>query len=152
MGKVSLAIGLGVGYVLGARAGRERYEQIQQAATRLSGRPEVQQAVEKVRDSLPPQIQDAVDGVVQRASSGGTGTGTGSDTGTPEAATSTLAAGTSAPGAGISTAGTATSTPGAAAAAGSALPLEDEQVVVTPTTTTVTEGKARNLRDDQLLA
>ena len=27
-GKVGLVIGLGVGYVLGTRAGRERYEQI----------------------------------------------------------------------------------------------------------------------------
>jgi hypothetical protein len=71
MGKLSLALGLGVGYVLGTRAGRARYEQIQQAATRLTERPEVQEAVGKVRDSLPAQLQGAVDGIVPRPSSGG---------------------------------------------------------------------------------
>lgn len=34
-GKVGLVIGLGVGFVLGARAGRERYEQIKAAAQKV---------------------------------------------------------------------------------------------------------------------
>lgn len=75
MGKLSLALGIGVGYVLGSRAGRARYEQIQQAATRLTGRPEVQQAVGKVRDSLPPPLQGTVDGLVQKAGASGGGSG-----------------------------------------------------------------------------
>ena len=70
MGKVTFALGLGAGYVLGARAGRARYEQIQQAATRLTERPEVQEAVGKVRDSLPPTLQSTVDGLTGHASSG----------------------------------------------------------------------------------
>lgn len=37
-----------IGYTLGARAGRERYEQIAGAAQAVAGRPEVQQAKEKV--------------------------------------------------------------------------------------------------------
>ncbi|MGY1741687.1 MULTISPECIES: hypothetical protein [unclassified Blastococcus] len=80
MGKLSLAFGIGVGYVLGTRAGRARYEQIQQAATRLTERPEVQQAVGKVRESLPPQLQGAVDGLTKHApaaSSGGSGAANG---------------------------------------------------------------------------
>lgn len=75
MGKFSLALGLGVGYVLGSRAGHARYEQIQQAAVRLSGRPEVQEAVGKVRDSLPAPLQGTVDGLVQKA--GGSSAPTG---------------------------------------------------------------------------
>lgn len=74
MGKLSLALGIGVGYVLGTRAGRERYEQIQQATARLTGRPEVQQAVGKVRETLPPPLQGAVDKLVDTSSSGGAGT------------------------------------------------------------------------------
>ena len=36
--------GLAVGYVLGARAGRERYEQLRNTAQRFSERPAVQEA------------------------------------------------------------------------------------------------------------
>ena len=71
MGKLSLALGLGVGYVLGTKAGHARYEQIQQAAVRLTGRPEVQEAVSKVRESLPPQLQEAVDGLTKSSSGSG---------------------------------------------------------------------------------
>jgi hypothetical protein len=81
MGKLSLALGLGVGYVLGSRAGHARYEQIQQAAVRLSGRPEVQDAVGKVRDSLPTQLQGTVDGLVQKAGASGGSTSGGNTSG-----------------------------------------------------------------------
>ncbi|WP_409330550.1 hypothetical protein [Trujillonella humicola] len=74
MGKLSLALGIGVGYVLGTRAGRERYQQIQQATARLTGRPEVQQAVGKVRETLPPPLQGAVDKLVESSPSGGPAT------------------------------------------------------------------------------
>jgi hypothetical protein len=66
MGKLSFALGLGAGYVLGARAGRARYEQIQQAAVSLTEKPQVQEAVGKVRDSLPAPLQGTVDGLVQK--------------------------------------------------------------------------------------
>jgi hypothetical protein len=75
MGKFSLALGLGVGYVLGSRAGHARYEQIQQAAGRLAERPQVQDAVSKVRDSLPAPLQGTVDGLVQKAGSGSASAG-----------------------------------------------------------------------------
>ena len=42
MGMVKLAAGVAVGYVLGARAGREKYEQIAARARRLGGAPETQ--------------------------------------------------------------------------------------------------------------
>jgi len=36
--------GLGIGFVLGARAGRERYEQMRRAARKIADNPAVQQA------------------------------------------------------------------------------------------------------------
>ncbi|MCW2601427.1 MAG: hypothetical protein JWM02_3256 [Frankiales bacterium] len=42
--KFTLLAGLGLGYVLGAKAGQERYQQIKRLADDLMGRPEVQQA------------------------------------------------------------------------------------------------------------
>jgi hypothetical protein len=49
MRKTSLLLGFGIGYVLGARAGRERYEQIMGLWRRVSGSPPVQEAAEKAR-------------------------------------------------------------------------------------------------------
>lgn len=40
-------VGFGAGYVLGAKAGRERYEQIVQLWNRVSGNPAVRQAAER---------------------------------------------------------------------------------------------------------
>jgi hypothetical protein len=77
MGKLSLALGLGVGYVLGTQAGRARYEQIKQAAAGLMERPEVQQAMEKARSAAPAPLQDSISKLSSRASgrqSAGAGT------------------------------------------------------------------------------
>jgi hypothetical protein len=49
-GKILFAAGLGVGYVLGTRAGRERYEQIKTASARLWNDPRVQERVEQAED------------------------------------------------------------------------------------------------------
>ena len=42
-GKAALLIGAGAGYLLGTRAGRQRYEQIRSTAERLWRNPKVQQ-------------------------------------------------------------------------------------------------------------
>ncbi|MER6507298.1 YtxH domain-containing protein [Nonomuraea sp. NPDC001636] len=42
--RMTFAVGLAVGYVLGSRAGRERYEQIKRAAQRVADSPRVQEA------------------------------------------------------------------------------------------------------------
>ena len=44
-GKILLVVGLGVGYVLGARAGRERYDDIKAAAQKFWNDPRVQKQV-----------------------------------------------------------------------------------------------------------
>jgi hypothetical protein len=76
MGRVSLGLGFGVGYVLGARAGRARYEQIRQAAAGVMGRPEVQQTLEQVRAAAPAPLQGGLDKLSGRGS-GRAGTGSG---------------------------------------------------------------------------
>lgn len=43
MGKITFGAGFAVGYVLGARAGRERYDQIVQAWQGFAGNPKVQE-------------------------------------------------------------------------------------------------------------
>ncbi|MBM7807517.1 hypothetical protein JOD57_003354 [Geodermatophilus bullaregiensis] len=91
MGKLSLGLGLGVGYVLGARAGRDRYEQIKQAAAGLVERPEVQQALEQARAVAPAPLQGSIDKLSGRGSgSQGTGTGTGTGTGSGTADVGTV--------------------------------------------------------------
>ncbi|GLW08663.1 hypothetical protein Misp01_37930 [Microtetraspora sp. NBRC 13810] len=42
--RAMFAVGLAVGYVLGSRAGRERYEQIRRTAQRVADSPAVQEA------------------------------------------------------------------------------------------------------------
>lgn len=60
-GKILIVTGLAVGYVLGARAGRERYEQIKRVATKLWNDPRVQQQVDRVEDFAKDKAPDVVD-------------------------------------------------------------------------------------------
>ncbi|MFI7613838.1 YtxH domain-containing protein [Nonomuraea terrae] len=41
--RMTFAVGMAVGYVLGSRAGRERYEQIRRSARRVADNPRVQE-------------------------------------------------------------------------------------------------------------
>ncbi|MFG2296982.1 YtxH domain-containing protein [Streptomyces sp. NPDC048603] len=45
--KVTFAVGLALGYVLGTRAGRERYEQLKKSARELAQNPVVRNAAEQ---------------------------------------------------------------------------------------------------------
>jgi hypothetical protein len=47
--RTSFILGAAVGYVLGTKAGRERYEQIMDASRRFSENPKVQEAAETLR-------------------------------------------------------------------------------------------------------
>ncbi|GAA2870345.1 YtxH domain-containing protein [Streptosporangium fragile] len=42
--RLMFGVGLAIGYILGSRAGRERYEQIKRMAQRVSDNPSVQEA------------------------------------------------------------------------------------------------------------
>ncbi|SFO01087.1 hypothetical protein SAMN05660359_00937 [Geodermatophilus obscurus] len=101
MGKLSLGLGLAVGYVLGARAGKEKYEQIKQAASGVMARPEVQQAVgqavEQARAVAPAQLRGTIDKLAASATggsgSGGAGSGGSGSGGSGSGGTGTDAAG-----------------------------------------------------------
>ena len=70
MAKLSLGLGFGVGYVLGARAGRARYEEIKKAAAGFLQRPDVQEALGKARSSAPAPLQQGIDRLTAGGSSG----------------------------------------------------------------------------------
>ena len=57
-GKITFVLGATIGYVLGTRAGRERYEQIKRGAQRLWATTPVQSGVENVREATQGKISD----------------------------------------------------------------------------------------------
>ena len=78
-GKIGLVVGLGVGYVIGTRAGRERYEQIKTQWLKVWNLDPVQQQVEKAKSFVGDKaaaVPGAIwTGVVKVAKSvGGDGT------------------------------------------------------------------------------
>ncbi|WP_440709168.1 YtxH domain-containing protein [Herbiconiux sp. YIM B11900] len=58
-GKIVFVVGLATGYVLGTRAGRERYEQIKAGADKVWNTPAVQSGVDKVQEFAGARV-DAV--------------------------------------------------------------------------------------------
>jgi hypothetical protein len=58
--RLGLIIGFGVGYVLGSKAGRQRYEQIRSGWSRVSGSPAVQQATGRAREMAGGQAKRAL--------------------------------------------------------------------------------------------
>jgi hypothetical protein len=61
MSKLSLLAAAAAGYVLGARAGRERYEQIKTGAQKLARDPRVQAASHKAQDAVATQAAHAAE-------------------------------------------------------------------------------------------
>ena len=112
-GKLVFVAGAALGYVLGARAGRKRYEQIRAGAEKFWNSPTVQKGVDQVQsfvDDHGPEVQAAVTGSAkkvvdqvtkrggsrgsQQGNGGSSGSGsTGSVGGTPTAASEPPAAG-----------------------------------------------------------
>jgi hypothetical protein len=60
-GTFGLAVGGAAGYVLGAKAGRERYQEITESATRFTQRPEVRRATEQAVAKLDQLSGQAAD-------------------------------------------------------------------------------------------
>lgn len=94
--KLTLAVAAGAGYVLGAKAGKERYQQIEGKVREIAGMPAVQNATATVKDNAAPLLDsaketvgDKVTAVTDKAKSKDgdtsidvTGTGAGARTGT----------------------------------------------------------------------
>jgi hypothetical protein len=70
MRKMTALIAGGVGYVLGARAGRQRYEQIRGMAMKVKSNPKVQQTAHKAADAAKeaaPVVKDKVSEAASKA-------------------------------------------------------------------------------------
>jgi hypothetical protein len=71
MRKLTILIAGGVGYVLGSRAGRERYEQIKGLATKVRDDPRVQEKTQQAADlakEKAPVVKEKVQGAATAAS------------------------------------------------------------------------------------
>lgn len=82
MSKISILAAAAVGYVLGARAGRERYDQISEGAQRFWENPKVRQAAADAKDVAAEQapvvkdkITDAASKVADKTTGKSSGTG-----------------------------------------------------------------------------
>ncbi len=66
-GKILFAAGLGLGYVLGTRAGREKYEQLKSTATKLWNDPRVQRQVDAAETFVKDKAPDVAEFVSDSA-------------------------------------------------------------------------------------
>lgn len=71
MKKLSILVVGAAGYVLGSRAGRERYEQIKRQAQKTWQRPAVQSAVDDVEQAVRSKASDVGSKVAEAASDAG---------------------------------------------------------------------------------
>ena len=97
MRKLTALVAGGAGYVLGARAGRQRYEQIRAQFNRVKANPKVQETAAKATDAAKgaaPVIKEKVSGVTDKAKSSGDTSTTSTSTGTSTTGTSTVGTGT----------------------------------------------------------
>jgi hypothetical protein len=70
-GKLGIAVGLAAGYVLGTRAGRERYQQLTASAKRIADEPSLQRLQEEL-NGLFGSGGDQGDGQATGGSASGT--------------------------------------------------------------------------------
>lgn len=68
--KTGMMVGLGIGYVLGTRAGRERYEELRRMWDDFTGNPRVREAVGRGKEMVGSGVDEslrAVQGGVDKA-------------------------------------------------------------------------------------
>ena len=66
-GKILFVAGLGLGYVFGTRAGREKYEELRTAALKVWNDPRVQKAADSVEDFVKDKAPEVADFVSDNA-------------------------------------------------------------------------------------
>src|SRR5690606_42000033 len=66
-GKILFVAGLGLGYVLGTRAGREKYDQLKTSALKVWNDPRVQKQVDAVEDFVKDKAPEVADFVSDNA-------------------------------------------------------------------------------------
>jgi len=82
--KLTLAAAAGAGYVLGAKAGKERYTQIEAKFREIAGMPAVQNATAAVKETATGVAESAKATVSDKASSSSTDTSYSTTTSTPD--------------------------------------------------------------------
>jgi len=122
-GKILLLAGVAVGYVLGARAGREKYNELVSTANKFWNDPRVQEKVEQVQGFVKEKgpevsgfvqdnakkVTETVTGRKKSGNGGSTGSSTGGTTGTSTGGTTGTSTGGTTPGTmGGTTSGTGT--------------------------------------------
>jgi len=70
MSKIMMTAAFGAGYVLGTKAGRERYEQISAKAQELWGHPKVQEQADKVKEQAG-KVTEQAKGRLKKSTDGG---------------------------------------------------------------------------------
>lgn len=74
MKKTSFLIGFAAGYTLGAKAGRDRYDQIVAKANEIMGNPKVQQATQQVTDTVREKAPEAAEAMKAKLPGSGSST------------------------------------------------------------------------------
>jgi len=90
MGFLKLAAGVAVGYVLGSRAGREKYENIAATARKVGSHPTVVQAQEKAKALVGTQTEKVNAKLSAAAASADPNTGSSTKASTPASSTTSL--------------------------------------------------------------
>jgi hypothetical protein len=67
--KLSFLLGLGIGFLLGSRAGSRPYQQLEAKVRSAARRPEGHDVVEKTMETVHNQVAEAVDNVGDKLSS-----------------------------------------------------------------------------------
>ena len=94
LGKLGMLVGAAVGYVLGAKAGRERYDQITASARQLMDKPQVKKVVDSVPGDLGARMEQVANKAADKVQQAGdkvaaTGSGTSATSGTTTGTTTT---------------------------------------------------------------
>ena len=66
-GRILLVTGIAIGYVLGTRAGRQRYEEIKSAVSGFWNSPRVQKNVHQAEDYVKEKAPEVAKSVVAKA-------------------------------------------------------------------------------------
>jgi hypothetical protein len=81
-GRLGLVFGAAAGYVLGTKAGRERYEQIVQTARQLTEKPQVRRVVEQAPSTVTSTVGQVADKAADKVRQAGDKVAAGSSGGT----------------------------------------------------------------------
>lgn len=76
-GKILFVVGLGVGYVLGARAGREKYDELVERVQKVWNDPRVQKQANNVGEFVKDKAPDVADFITSNVKKATSRTSTG---------------------------------------------------------------------------